>query len=119
MPSKLNVLFSVLMIYISMCRGFLKFKPWLVFQIHLFLLKKLTNYQLLLFWQSILSGFLEIQCQHSFLTIKSFKSQKHNISIIMTEVATVLNNTSTKEDSAWLIQWVIDNKLVCYIILHF
>ena len=51
--------------------------------------------------------------------IKSFKSQKHAISIIMAKVETVFNNASTKEDSAWLIQWVIDNKFVCYIILHF
>ncbi len=50
--------------------------------------------------------------------IKSFKSQKHDISIIMAEVATVFNNAGTEEDSAWLIQWVIDNKFVCYIILH-
>ncbi len=51
--------------------------------------------------------------------IKSFKSQQRNISIIMTEVATVFDNASTKEDSTWLIQWVVDNKFVSYIILHF
>jgi len=50
--------------------------------------------------------------------IKSFKSQK-NINIVMAEVETALTNASDKKDPAWLIQWVIDNKLVCNIILHF
>ena len=51
--------------------------------------------------------------------IKSFKSQKLDIGIIMAEVETVFNNASTKEDPAWLTQWVIDNKLVWYIISYF
>jgi len=37
----------------------------------------------------------------------------------MKEVETVLNNASDKEDPAWLIQWVINNKLVCNITLDF
>jgi len=43
---------------------------------------------------------------------KSLKSQKHNIEITMTNIERVYNNASTKGDPAWLIQWVIDNKLV-------
>jgi len=46
--------------------------------------------------------------------VKSFKSQKHiNTSIIMAEVEKAFNNASNQEDPAWLIQWVINNKLVC------
>jgi len=37
----------------------------------------------------------------------------------MAEVETAFNNASNKEDPAWLIQWVIKNKLVCNIILYF
>jgi hypothetical protein len=52
--------------------------------------------------------------------IKSFKSQKHiTISILKAEVETAYNNASDKEDSAWLIQWVLSHKLVCDIILTF
>jgi len=51
--------------------------------------------------------------------IKSFKSQKLDIGIIMAEVETVFNNASTKEDPAWLTQWVIDNKLVWFIVSYF
>jgi len=51
--------------------------------------------------------------------IKSFKSQKYDIGIIMAEVETIFNNASSKDDPAWLIQWVIVNKLVCYIISYF
>jgi len=49
--------------------------------------------------------------------IKSFKSQK-NIKLVQAEVETAFRNATNKEDSAWLIQLVIDNKLVCNIILH-
>jgi hypothetical protein len=35
------------------------------------------------------------------------------------EVETAFNNASDKEDPAWLIQWVIDHKLVCDIIFNF
>jgi len=52
--------------------------------------------------------------------VKSFKSQKHiNITIVKAKVETAFNNASDKEDPAWLIQWVIDNKLVCNMILLF
>jgi hypothetical protein len=44
--------------------------------------------------------------------IKSFNFQK-NIRILKAEVETAFNNANDKEDSAWLIQWVIDHKLVC------
>ena len=37
----------------------------------------------------------------------------------MAEVEIAFNNASDKEDPAWLIQWVINNKLVCNIILDF
>ena len=50
--------------------------------------------------------------------VKSFKSKKHiNITIVKAKVETAFNNASDKEDPAWLIQWIIDNKLVCNIIL--
>jgi len=46
--------------------------------------------------------------------VKSFKSQKHiNITIVMVEVEKAFNNASDQADPAWLIQWVINNKLVC------
>jgi len=49
---------------------------------------------------------------------KSFK--KHiNITLVIKEVETAFNNASDKEDLAWLIQWVIKNKLVCNITLDF
>jgi hypothetical protein len=52
--------------------------------------------------------------------IKSFKSQKHiTISIVKAEVETAFINASDKKDPAWLIQWVIDHKLVCDIIFNF
>jgi len=34
----------------------------------------------------------------------------------MAEIETVFNSVSDKEDLAWLIQWVIEHKLVCDII---
>jgi len=55
-----------------------------------------------------------IQEQISY-AVKSFKSQKH-ISIVMREVEATLTNAIAKEDPAWLIQWAIDNKIVCNII---
>ena len=47
--------------------------------------------------------------------VKSFKSQEHiNIAIVMAEVKKAFDNASNpKKDPAWLIQWVINNKLVC------
>jgi len=52
--------------------------------------------------------------------IKSFKSQAHiNITLVMAEVETAFNNANDKEDPAWLIQWIINNKLVCNLILDF
>jgi hypothetical protein len=52
--------------------------------------------------------------------VKSFKSQKHtNITLVMTEVETAFNNARNKENSTWLIHWVINNKLVCNITLDF
>jgi hypothetical protein len=52
--------------------------------------------------------------------VKSFKSQKHtNITLVMAKVETAFNNASDKEVPAWLIQWVITNKLVCNITLNF
>jgi hypothetical protein len=50
--------------------------------------------------------------------IKSFKTQTH-INITLAAVETAFSNTSHKNDSAWLIQWVINNKLVCNITLYF
>jgi hypothetical protein len=50
--------------------------------------------------------------------VKSLNAQK-SVIILMAEVATAFNNASYKEDSAWLIQWVIDNKLVCNALLYF
>jgi hypothetical protein len=60
---------------------------------------------------------MEAQLPHA---IKSFKSQKCiTINILEAEVETAYNNASDKEDSAWLIQWVIGHKLVCNIIFNF
>ena len=60
---------------------------------------------------------MEKQLPHA---IKSFKLQKHiNIGIVMANVKAAFNNARNKEDPAWLIQWVIDNKLVCDIVLNF
>jgi hypothetical protein len=66
------------------------------------------------FW---LSGHnMEEQLPHA---IKSFKSQKHiNITTVKTRVETAFNNARNKENPAWLIQWIIDNKLVCNNILN-
>jgi hypothetical protein len=51
--------------------------------------------------------------------IKSFKSQEHiTISMIKAEVEAAFNNASNKKNPAWLIQWVIDHKLVCNIIFN-
>jgi hypothetical protein len=51
--------------------------------------------------------------------VKSFKSQKRtNITLVMAEVETAFNKAIDKEDPAWLIQWVINNKLVCNITLN-
>jgi hypothetical protein len=47
----------------------------------------------------------------------SFKTQKH-INNTLAAVETAFNNASHKNDSAWLIQWVINNKLVCNITLY-
>ena len=52
--------------------------------------------------------------------IKSFKSQKDiSIPLVMAEVQTAFNNADDEEDLAWLIQWVINNKLVCNITSEF
>ena len=60
---------------------------------------------------------MEKQFPHA---MKSFKSQKHiNIRTVMANIETAYNNASDKEDPAWCIQWVIDNKLVCDIVLNF
>ena len=46
--------------------------------------------------------------------VNSFKLQRHiNITIVMVEVEKAFNNASDPKDPAWLIQWVINNKLVC------
>ena len=59
---------------------------------------------------------MEKQLTHA---VKSFKSQKHiNINMVKAKVETAFNNASDKEDPAWLIQCVIDNKLVWNIILN-
>jgi len=50
---------------------------------------------------------MEKQLSHA---IKSFKSQK-NIKLVQADIETAFNNTTDKEDSAWLIQLIIDNKL--------
>ena len=53
---------------------------------------------------------MEEQLPHA---VKSFKSQKHiNIMKVMVEIETAFNNATDREDPAWLIQWVINNKLV-------
>ena len=60
---------------------------------------------------------MEKQFSHA---INSFKSQKHiNISTVMANVEIAFKNASHKKDPAWLNQWVIDNKLVCDIVLNF
>ena len=60
---------------------------------------------------------MEEQFSHA---INSFKSQKHiNIKTVMANVDIAFNNASHKKDPAWLIQWVIDNKLVCDIVSKF
>ena len=52
--------------------------------------------------------------------IESFKTQKNiTISILNTEVEAAFNSASDKEDPAWLIQWIINHKLVCDIISNF
>ena len=57
---------------------------------------------------------MQTQLPHA---IKSFKSQKHiNIATVQAKVKTAFYNANDKEDPAWLIQWVIDNKLVGRII---
>ena len=57
---------------------------------------------------------MEEQLPHA---VKSFKSQKDfSIMKVMVEIETAFNNTTDREDPAWLIQWVINNKLVCNII---
>lgn len=49
--------------------------------------------------------------------VESFKSQQHNnITLVMAEVESAFTYASDKKDPAWLIQWVIHNKLVCNII---
>ena len=60
---------------------------------------------------------MQTQLSHA---IKSFKWQKHiNIAIVQAKVKTALYNASDKEDPTWLIEWVIDNKLVGNIIWIF
>jgi len=50
--------------------------------------------------------------------VKSFK--KHiSITLVMAAVETAFNNATNKGDSAWLIQWVINNRLVCKITSYF
>ena len=52
--------------------------------------------------------------------VKSFKFQKHiNITLVMAGVETAFNNAKNQEHPAWLIQWVINNKLVWNITLYF
>ena len=75
-------------------------------------------------------SFVTLLAEHSFwfsgsnieeqflFAIKSFKSQAH-ISITLAEVETAFKNARNKEDSAWLIKWLINNKLVCNITLDF
>jgi len=66
------------------------------------------------FWFSGID--MEEQFPHA---VKSFKSQKHmNITTVKAKVKTAYNNASNKYDPAWLIQWVIENKLVCELILN-
>ena len=87
----------------------------LLFNIKLRILSVVTILAEHSFWFS--GQNMEKQLAHA---VKSFKSQKHiNINKLKTEVETAFNNASDKEDPAWLIQWVIDNKLVCNIILIF
>ena len=64
------------------------------------------------FW---FSGFdMKAQLPHA---IKSFKSQRNiNITKVIVEIETAFNNTTERKNPAWLIQWVINNKLVCNII---
>jgi hypothetical protein len=60
---------------------------------------------------------MEKQLSHA---IKSFKSKKHiKIATLKTGVETAFNNADYSQDPAWVIQWVIDNKLVGNIILNF
>ena len=60
---------------------------------------------------------MQAQLSHA---IKSFKSQKHiSISILKADVETAFKNASDKEHPAWLIQWIINHKLVNVIIFDF
>ena len=102
-------------------RDYLNLKPLLVLKNYYFFYKCLIILlvvALLLehsFWftgETILK-----QLSHA---IESFKNQKNiNISILNTEVKAAFNSASDKEDPAWLIQWVINHKLVCDIIFNF
>jgi hypothetical protein len=52
--------------------------------------------------------------------VKSFEFQQHiSITLVMAAVETAFNNATNKEDPAWLIHWVINNRLVCKITLYF
>ena len=56
------------------------------------------------------------QFQHA---VKSFNSQQNiNVSKVKAEVETAFNKASDG-NSAWLIQWIIENKLVCIFTLYF
>ena len=39
--------------------------------------------------------------------------------MVKAEVEVAFNNASDKKNPAWLIQWVIDHKLVCDIVFNF
>jgi GTPase Era involved in 16S rRNA processing len=59
------------------------------------------------FWFS--GSSMEEQFSHA---VKSFESQTHiSVTTVQEEVEATFNNASDKQDSAWLIQWVIENKL--------
>ena len=117
---KWNVQFSVQIIYVLHVQGLFKVQIIAGDANSFIFTKQLTSLLVVAllaehsFWFS--GSSMRTQLPHA---IKSFKSQKHDIGVIMAEVETVFNNVSTKEDPAWLTQWVIDNKLVCYIISYF
>jgi hypothetical protein len=59
---------------------------------------------------------MEAQILHA---IKSFKSHKHiNITTVEVGVETAFNSDNNKQHPTWLIQWIIDNKLVSNTILN-
>ena len=118
---KLDTLSSLSIFYSLFIQGLLKCQA-IAGIIKLLIFNKYLTFLLVIallaehsFWFS--GDDLRAQIPHA---IKSFKSQKHiTISMVKAEVEAAFNNAGDKDDPAWLIQWVIDHKLVCPIIFNF